>query len=79
MTKSVTVKVFHPGNKKFERQVLHAPPRRLFTGDGVNQILLRTINKIEEKFPSEDYRMVPIGPAAFNFVHAGPKEHAAAS
>ena len=72
MIKALNLKVFHPGNKNFERKIIKAGKGKMFLSDGIEHVLLRTAHQIEKTFPAKEYHLVPIGPAAFNFVHAGP-------
>lgn len=71
LVKAVTLKIFQPGNRKSAKQVYRAPAGKGYAPEAVERILLRTANLIEKQLPTEEYHLVPIGPAAFNFVHAG--------
>lgn len=71
LVKAVTVKVFEPGNKKYFRMVQRAPKKQGYTPEGVSKILVKTADVIERQWPGQEFRLVVIGPAAFNFVHAG--------
>jgi acetylornithine deacetylase/succinyl-diaminopimelate desuccinylase-like protein len=66
--KAVQIKVFYPGNKKSALQVHRAPHGNGLTSDGIDQILASTAEKIEKVWPGQEYSMVALGPAAFNFV-----------
>jgi hypothetical protein len=66
--KAVNITVFTPENKKRIRQSFRAPARQGLTADGIDKILLQAAEKIEKSWPTEEYSLVPLGPADFNFV-----------
>lgn len=74
--KLIRVKFFQPGNKKYGQRVLHAPPGKVFTSDGIDAQLKRLADEIETKFPQWEYSLVPTGPNSFNFVCQGARVEA---
>jgi hypothetical protein len=74
LAKSVSVKVFHPGNKKFKRVIFRADPKMGWLDEGVDQILDTIAINLEKQFPMFDYQMVQVGPNAFNFVCRGERK-----
>jgi len=64
---TITLKIFSPGNKKADTQRIVAGPGRHFTAANIETILAKVGEKVDAEFPDQ-YRLVAIGPAAFNFV-----------
>ena len=73
LTPKVFVKFFAPGNKKCQSIVLRASHGRGFHAEGIDAVLERYVQMIEQRFPAEEYRLVSLGSNRFNFVHVGPK------
>lgn len=71
MLKSVKIRIFEPGNKRSKLVIQRAPARHVFNDKGVDVILVKTAEQIEQRWPAEDYSLIPVGPGAFNFVHRG--------
>jgi hypothetical protein len=71
LIKAVEVTIFAPGNKQKRRERHVAPPGRCFSDKGVDILLEKVSAKIEKAWPTEDYSLVPLGAARFNFVHRG--------
>lgn len=71
--KRAAIKVFAPGNTKCKTILQCAPGGKVFTQEGIDQVLEHIAGRIESVYPSEEYRLVPTGPGAFNFVHVGPR------
>jgi hypothetical protein len=69
--KRVAVKVFAPGNKQWKTIVQRAAAGKAFTPQGLEEILMHIAGKVEQAYPEQEYRLVEIGSAAFNFVHVG--------
>jgi hypothetical protein len=67
--KKITFKVFAPGNQKRKEIVIRAPKGKKFTEQGIESLQHEMAARIEQSFPEHDYRFVPIGADAFNFVH----------
>jgi hypothetical protein len=70
---SMTLKLFLPDNKKPFVRILRPPRGLYFNAELIEKQLLAAATEIEQKLPGQEYRLVPIGPAAFNFVCAGEK------
>jgi hypothetical protein len=73
MFKSVAMKVFLAGREKPVTRTYRAGPRSRFTSAGVDTLLEEVADHLEATFPDQEFRLVQIGPAAFNFV-AAPQE-----
>lgn len=73
LVRCVTLKLFFPGNKKRKQYVVRAPSKKGITPSGVEDILKRAAESIERDLPGYEYHLVPVGPAAFNFVCLGEK------
>ena len=69
--KAVHIRIFYPGNKKSAIQAHRAPTGNGLTSQGIDQILAATSEKIEKAYPGQEYSLVPLGPARFNFVWRG--------
>jgi hypothetical protein len=67
--KKITFKVFAPGNQKRKEIVIRAPKGKKFTDEGIESLQHEMAARVEQSFPGHDYRFVPIGADAFNFVH----------
>lgn len=71
---SMTLKLFLPEKKKPLVRVIR-PPRGLYLdAEIIERQLLAAATELEQKVPNCEFRLVPIGPAAFTFVYAGKKE-----
>jgi hypothetical protein len=64
----VFVTVFMPGNKKKVASIHRAPPGKGFNAENIEGVLEQWATKIEADFPGIEYKLVPLGPNAFNFV-----------
>ena len=71
MNKNVRVRIFTPGNKRSWAKLISAPPRRVFKDEGIDEILQKVASDLEKRYPDEEFRLVPLGPREFNFVHVG--------
>jgi hypothetical protein len=67
--KKITFKVFAPGNQQRKEIVIRAPKGKTFTAQGIEALQHEMAARVEQSFPEHDYRFVPIGADAFNFVH----------
>jgi hypothetical protein len=67
------IKIFWPRNSRCSYQTLRAKPGEGFTDFQIELILGRVLGHVEQKFPAHEYSIVPVGPAAFNFVWRGEK------
>jgi hypothetical protein len=50
------------------RKVFHARPGLVFKDGDIEQLLDDVANEIELQYPGKDFRMVQVGPTAFNFI-----------
>lgn len=69
--KRVTLKIFPPQHDKPHIQVLKANPGTRFGKEEITDILAAAALEIAEAFPRHQYKLVPIGPNAFNFLPTG--------
>lgn len=67
--KKITIKMFAPGNRTHKTAILSAGKGRIFKPGHEFNILSRVADQLETEFPCEEFRMVQVGPAAFNFIH----------
>jgi hypothetical protein len=67
--KKIVFKIFAPGNQKRKEFVILAPKGQKFTEQGIETLQSQMATRVEEGFPGHDYRFVPVGANAFNFVH----------
>lgn len=74
MFKSVAMKIFPVGAAKPITRTYRAGPRCRFTAAGVDKVIEEIADHLEANFPDQEFRLVPIGPAAFNFVGVPPQE-----
>jgi hypothetical protein len=68
------VKIFMPGNAQHENHVFHADVGKGFTADGVDEILRKISDRLEEKMPHHEFNLVELRDNTFNFVWAGKKK-----
>lgn len=73
MIRTITVKVFDRGNKKHITRTTRAGARRHFSEANIEAILAEYVEKLEAVAPDQ-YRMVQVGPGAFNFIHLEHKD-----
>lgn len=66
--RNIRIRIFSPGNKRSTRKIFSPPAGKYFTAGGVNAQLGHTAAQIEKNFPGHEYKLVPLGPAEFNFV-----------
>jgi hypothetical protein len=69
----VELKIFEPGNKKFQRVIVRAGAGRSFTEKGIDSTLERAAEQIEQLRPAHEYELVELAPDRFNFVCRGEK------
>jgi hypothetical protein len=74
--RKIEVRVLYPdGILKPEKVVHRAGPRQGFSDENIDEILMRTADLLEEKFPWWQFRMQELSPehrtARYNFVCAG--------
>jgi hypothetical protein len=71
LLKRITVRIIPSEECEPERIVQRAPANKGFTADGIEQILEAAEKYAEKRYPNADFRLVEIGPGAFNFIYAG--------
>lgn len=71
LLKEFQIKIFHPGNEKSTIVRMRAPVGKGYSEGNVDEILEKTAAKVEEMYPGQDYQMVTIRRAQFNFVWRG--------
>lgn len=71
LCKRLTVRVFLPEGHNEQRQVFKARPGRAYTPANVEEILDKVIDHLDMKFVHWEFRMVKVGPCAYNFMYAG--------
>lgn len=75
MCTKLRLKVFGVDNKTHTLRVLQPKTRGTYWSDeGVDAILHEVAEDLERRFPAYEYKLVPIGPYAFNFVFVGTRE-----
>jgi hypothetical protein len=60
--------VFEPGNVKAATRNFRAPAKKQWNRQGIDELLENIAAHIEKRWPTHEYRLVEVGPAAFNFV-----------
>lgn len=71
--KTVTVRIFEPGNKIARTRRCVALKGQHWTEHGIQQLLEYMASEIEKVMPLEEYELVELNPSRFNFVHRGVK------
>jgi len=71
--KRMQIKIFPPAGKTRTFK-LRAPAGKWLTAETIEKQLEQAVEGIEKAFPRHEFRLVPIGPAAFNFVCAGERK-----
>ena len=71
---NIRVRIFMPGNKRSIQKTFSAGPGRVWNAEGIEAQLMHTAGQIENFHPGHEYRLVPIGPAKFNFVWIGERQ-----
>jgi len=66
--KKLTIKMFAPGNRTHKTVILAAGKGKVFKPCGEFEVLSNVADSLETQFPNDEFRMVQVGPAAFNFV-----------
>jgi hypothetical protein len=65
--KRVYFVIVTPDGRKTKQAV--APPRKKFNSTGIDALLEQCAGQIEQSFPGVEFRLVPVGPNRFNFIH----------
>jgi hypothetical protein len=65
--KRIEIKIFFEG--KILRKVFRSQPRQGFTSDGIQQVLEKVSDDLEEKFPGVEFRLVERGENQFSLIH----------
>jgi hypothetical protein len=71
--KRIEIRIFGPENKDSKLHIIQAQPGAHYPEAQVEGILENFAEKIETAAPEEEYEIVEIGPARFNFVWRGRK------
>ncbi|MGH9745516.1 MAG: hypothetical protein ACRD59_05320 [Candidatus Acidiferrales bacterium] len=69
--KVVTIRVFNPGNADSRVIRVHAGRGKGYGDDAVDKMLEGIAEDIEKRFPAQEYELVALGQAHFNFVWRG--------
>ena len=72
--KLVLMRVFNIGNKGSYVTRHRARPGHVITEEAVDKLLDQVADQIEKRFPEQEYEMVEVGEAQFNFVWRGRRE-----
>lgn len=65
--KSLVIKVQQPGTSKMIKSLVRAESGRGMNSDYIEKVLVKIADDLEKKFPEVPFRLVPLGPTAFNF------------
>lgn len=71
--KRIHVKFFPPDGT-FHEKVFVAPPKKVYTEESLDDVIEKTINWLDEKFPKWNWRMVKVGTMRVNFIYDGLRE-----
>src|SRR5262249_17972302 len=71
--KRMQVKIFPPAGKT-RTIVLRAPAGKWITAETIEKQLEQAVEGVEKAWPRHEFRLVPIGAAAFNFVCNGERK-----
>ena len=66
--KSVKFRIFTPGNTGSTVKVFRARGRSGYAGEVIEKMIENMAEQVEKDHPNEEYQLVPIGLAQFNFV-----------
>jgi hypothetical protein len=69
----IEVRIFNPGNKDSKLHIIQAQPGHAYPEKQVDGIVENFAEKLEAAAPGEEYEIVDVGPARFNFVWRGRK------
>lgn len=70
----LTIRVFNLGNKGATKRRITPKPGHHWNDKGVDEVLDHLAEDLEKRFPAEEFRLVQVGPGAYNFIHAGKRE-----
>lgn len=70
---SMRVKIFGLENKTSELQKIKATPGHCWNEAAIQKILEHIAADLEHRQPGYEWKLVELGPTAFNFVWVGPK------
>jgi len=71
----INVRVFTEHNASSKLFRYHARPGYGFTEAAVDKYLDSIADQVEKLFPNQEYNLVPLGQAHFNFVWIGPRKN----
>lgn len=66
--KTITIRVFNVGNDGKTTRKFRAAPGKAYTEAHIDDLLYRVAEDLEKRFPREEFELVKVGPASFNFV-----------
>lgn len=66
--RTIRIKIYSPGNAKFDKRIIQAPPRKGYTEEQIQKVLEEYVEKLTTAMPGHEYRLVEVGEATFNFV-----------
>jgi hypothetical protein len=72
-TFGLRVKVFAIDNRACTVRIMRRPSGKSWDSVSVNATLAAIAEDLRRRFPGFDYKLIPIGPLAFNFVSRGAK------
>lgn len=67
----IRIRIFSEGNKSSRLTKVRAAPGTGYTAEAIEQVLDDCAEQIEVRQPSDDFELVQVGPAEFNFVWRG--------
>jgi hypothetical protein len=71
--KRIEIRIFAPGNKDSKLHIIQAQPGHAYPEEQIERILENFAENVEIAAPEEEYELVEVGPARFNFVWRGRK------
>jgi hypothetical protein len=72
--KKVKLRIFSPQNASSVVRYIRAPAGKQFSPSGIDNILESAVNHLDKNFPYDEFSMVQIGQAEYNFVWKGERE-----
>ena len=72
--KTITVRVFNVGNDGKTTRKFRAAPGKAYTEADIDDLLEKVADDLERRLPKEEFSLVQVGPASFNFVWRAPRE-----
>jgi hypothetical protein len=69
--KTVTIRIFNIGNGGKTTRKFHAAQGKVYSEADIDDLVERVAEDLERRLPQEEYSLVQVGPASFNFVWRG--------